>query len=253
MGKPEPSSVRASIAQLTPDGEWLFYDHSFSADALTKVADQIDGLQTRIKGMRARYQATGIVEVNASEKACKWCPSFKACPAKTALIRTSLFEPTNIEGRLSMMSPSEIVSVFRQHREATDALNRLGTELDSWVQRFGPIDSGDSVIAATESTREYCSPTAAWELAHLTSKENALDHATTTVSKAKGALAKHARSNNLGNQWAQRIAEAHKRERLIVRLRTSGKTFREIAARLGVSAQRVYQVVERIRAHGECP
>lgn len=73
---------------------------------------------------REHLNATGQRPDATQGSWCNHCPSYHACPAKTALVRTILQE-TEIEVRVTSMTDSELALAWKKARQAQIVLDRI--------------------------------------------------------------------------------------------------------------------------------
>jgi hypothetical protein len=79
---------------------------------------------------------------------CRYCPSFTACPAKVALIRSIAASPATLREEMTgALHPARAAEVYRRWQVMKAAIDRVGNELYAYAAATpGGIDLGDGVV-----------------------------------------------------------------------------------------------------------
>jgi hypothetical protein len=107
--------------------------------------------------MHARQLVAEGQDVDVYEgKHCTYCPAFKRCPAKVALVHAVTSAPaTYREDARDMLTPARAAEAVRRVKLARQTLHLVQVELEAYAAEVGGIDMGDGVtFGPRRSVRE---------------------------------------------------------------------------------------------------
>lgn len=153
--------VQAGLVYLR-DGQCFTDLATLGAFDLDAAATELATVVRRVAEARKAMEAGHSPDVYPSADACKWCPSFAACPAKTALVREVAPTVASLRGRIEVLTADEKGAAWVWLEDAEKALKviRGALEAQAAVEPF-PTPDGRTV-QVTESTRRFVNGERAW-------------------------------------------------------------------------------------------
>lgn len=136
---------QVEVAIVKTDGQTRILVHRFDELDLAVIAEDL-----RILHSKLQQPATPI-----EGKHCDYCPAFKSCPAKVALLRELAAAPVlTAEALAGELKAGDAKAAYRRFRAIKTALQKAEAELRMLVER-DPIDLGDGFFyGPTKSTKE---------------------------------------------------------------------------------------------------
>lgn len=176
---------QVEVAIVKTEGETRILVHRFDELDLAVIAEDL-----RILHGKLQQPATP-----SEGKHCDWCPAFKSCPAKVALLRELAAAPVlTAEALAGELKGGDAKQAYRRYRTIKTALQKVEAELRMLVERE-PIDLGDGFFyGPTKTTKEELDGKVAFEaLLGLYGPEVAKEAVGFTTSKTaiEKAIAPH--------------------------------------------------------------
>lgn len=125
------NAVEAVIVKT--DGETRLLIHRFDAMDLALIAEDLRILHAKLQKPQAPREG----------KHCDWCPAYKQCPAKVALLRELAAAPVlTAEALAGELKNGDAKAAYRRFRTIKTALQKVEAELRMLAEQ-SPIDLGD--------------------------------------------------------------------------------------------------------------
>ena len=118
------AEVEARLIYIRRDGKVSLDCATFTAFELDCFEDELVALRARIEDARARYVATGQVNVSSGSH-CRYCPAMTACPRYVALARTMATDVAEISSRLEMLTPEQQGIAWTKAKEVEKLLEHV--------------------------------------------------------------------------------------------------------------------------------
>lgn len=128
--------------------------HRFDAMDLALIADDLRILHSRLQRPQAPKEG----------KHCDWCPAYKQCPAKVALLRELAAAPVlTMEAIAGELKSGDAKAAYRRFRTIKTAMQKVEVELRMLAEKE-PIDLGDGwFYGQTRQVREELDGKVAFE------------------------------------------------------------------------------------------
>ncbi len=142
------------VAIVKTEGETRLLIHRFDALDLAVIGEDLLILHRKLQQPATPSEG----------KHCDWCPAFKHCPAKVALLRELAAAPVlTAEALAGELKSGDAKQAYRRYRAIKTALQKVEAELRMLVDRE-PIDLGDGFFyGPTKQAREEIDGKVAFE------------------------------------------------------------------------------------------
>lgn len=155
--------VEVRIAYVRPSGKVELDSATIGRLEIDCFADEVEDAIVRSREMRRRYLAGGPVDVNPGPH-CRWCGGMENCSAYTSLARSMLSDLSDVEARLTLLTPEQAGNAYNLMARAALILERVENALKARAKQE-PIPVADGkVLRAISYPQAKFSQTAAVDL-----------------------------------------------------------------------------------------
>ena len=151
----DATKVEGRIIYIGRAGQVRIDPHMFTSFELDSFEDRLVELREQIAAARARYAATGEVDVSSGDH-CRHCAAMLACPKYTALARTMVTDVDAIRERIALMPPEEQAAAWVKARDVKRLVDNVIEGLKS-IATQSPIQlqNGKRVGAVSYAKTDF--------------------------------------------------------------------------------------------------